>query len=143
MVANYFLWYLRMISEDAACREPAPTGHTRISIGDVGFIRRGQFHRLFSAGSPLGERQRGEDVPTTFEPLTVGDLARGQPRLPGCLRTDTVREVGAGLGAAISTTLYVLPLRLSFTYLKMCHPGPWNPVPVSHLSLLGTVARRW
>ena len=97
---------------------------------------------MFSAGSPLGERQRGEDVPTTFEPLTVGNLVRGQPRIPGCLCTDTVREVGAGLGAAISTTLYVLSLGLSLTYLKMCHPGPWNLAPASHLSSLGTVAQR-
>jgi hypothetical protein len=51
---------------------------------------------LFSAGSPLGERRLGEDVPTTFEELTVGTLVRDQPRIPGCLRTDTVREVGAG-----------------------------------------------
>ena len=98
---------------------------------------------MFSAGSPLGDRQQGEDVPATFEPLTVGNLVRGQPRLPGCLCTDTVREVGAGLGAAISTTLYVLSLRLSLTYLKMFRPGPWNPASVSHLNSLGTVARRW
>jgi hypothetical protein len=62
---------------------------------------------MFSAGSPLGERRRGEDVPMTFEPLKVGDLVRGKPRIPGCLRTDTVPEVGTGLGAAMSITLYV------------------------------------
>ena len=90
--------------------EPAPTEDTRIGIGDVGFIRRGQFHLLFSAGSQLGERQLGDDVPRTFEPLTVGRTTFGQPRLPGCLRTDTVREVGAGLGASVSTgALYVYP----------------------------------
>ena len=142
MVTRCFSRYLRMTSEDTTCREPAPTDYTRINIGDVGFICRGQFHLLFSAGSPLGERRR-EDVTTTFEPLTVGNLVRGQPRLPGCLRTDTIREVGAGLGAALSTTLCVLSLRLFFTYLKMCHPGPWNPAPVSHLNSLGTVARPW
>ena len=81
---------------------------------------------MFSAGSPLGERQRGEDVPATFEPLIVGNLARGQPRLPGCLRTDTVREVGAGLGAALSTTMYVLSLRLPFAYLNVS-PRPLEP----------------
>ena len=71
----------------------------RINVGDVGFIRYGQFNLLFSAGSPLGERRLGEDVPITFEELPVGTLIPRQPRIPGCLHTDTVREVGAGLGA--------------------------------------------
>ena len=88
-------------------RQPAPADYARIAIGDVGFIRRGRFHLLFSAGSPLGERELGEGVPTTFEQLTVGTPARDQPRLPGCLCTTTVREIGAGLGATIPTALYV------------------------------------
>lgn|ERR1700753_487605 len=88
-------------------REPAPTNYTRVRIGDVGFIRRGQFHLLFSAGSPLGERRLGIDVPDTFEELKVGSPAFSQPRLPTCLRTDTVRELGVGLGAAVSTPVYV------------------------------------
>ena len=41
----------------------------------------------------------------TFEQLSVGKLIRSQPRLPGCLRTDTVREIGSGLGARISATI--------------------------------------
>jgi hypothetical protein len=92
----------------ATSREPAPSGnYPRISLGDVGFIRRGQFHLLFSAGCPLGDRQRGTDVPTTFTELTVGTPVFGQPRLAGCLHTESVREVGVGLGATASTTLCV------------------------------------
>ena len=91
-------------------REPSPVNYTRIAIGDVGFIRRGQFHLLFSAGSPLGERQLGVDVPETFEQLTVGTLVRDKPRPPGCLCTTSVREVGAGRGATIPAALYVLRL---------------------------------
>ena len=100
--------------ESTTSRQPAPVDHARIAIGDVGFIRDGRFHLLFSAGSPLGERELGEDVPTTFEQLTVGTAVRDQPRLPGCLCTTTVRGIGAGLGAAIPTTLYVLRLKLPF-----------------------------
>ena len=97
----------------ATSREPAPTrSYARISIGDVGFIRRGQFHLLFSAGSPLGERELGEDVPATFEELNVGVPEPVQPQVPGCLRTDVVRETGFGISATVSTILYVLPLRL-------------------------------
>jgi len=109
-------------------REPAPThNYTRISIGDVGFIRRGQFHLLFSAGCPLGDRQLGEDVPATFEELSIGTPVFGQPRLPVCLRTDTVREVGAGVGATVSTTLYVLSIMHSSTCLRNVPPRPLEP----------------
>ncbi|KAF9789356.1 hypothetical protein BJ322DRAFT_530970 [Thelephora terrestris] len=96
--------------------EPAPTSnYTRITIGDVGFIRRGQFHLLFSAAPPLGERERGVDVPATFEQLNVGNLASTQPRQPGCLRTSTVREVEADFGATASITRPLAP-GASFSY---------------------------
>jgi len=125
-------------------REPAPThNYPRINIGDVGFIRRGQFHLLFSAGSPLGDRRLGDDVPATFEELTVGTPVSGQPRLPGCLRTDTVREIGAGFGATVPTALCVLSPEPSSMCFKMCNPDPWNPAQVSHSSSPGIVARRW
>jgi hypothetical protein len=99
--------YLR-IWNLATSREPAPTGdYPRIRLGDVGFIRRGQFHLLFSAGCPLGTRLLGTDVPTSFEELTVGKPVFGQPRLAGCLHTESVREVGASLGVTASNTLCV------------------------------------
>ena len=87
-------------------REPSPTTrYPRINVGDVGFIRRGKFHLLFSAGTPSGDRRLGDDVPTTFEPVGVGVLDLSQPRQPGCLRTSTVRQVGVGLGATASPSL--------------------------------------
>ena len=73
----------------------------------MGFIRRGQFHLLFSAACPLGERELGHDVPDTFKQLIIGTPVFGQPRLPGCLRTDTVREFGASVDATVSPTVYV------------------------------------
>ena len=119
--------YLK-VSKLTTSREPAPTqNYTRISIGDVGFIRRGQFHLLFSACSPLGERQLGEDVPATFEELTIGTSVSRQPRLPGCLRTDTVREVGAGVSVTVSATLYVLSLRSILRSSKTVPPRPLEP----------------
>ena len=67
--------------------------YPRIRVGDVGFIRRGSFHLLFSAGCPLGSRQLGHDVPLTFEQLNVGPSVFSTPRAPGCFRTDTIREL--------------------------------------------------
>ena len=86
-------------------REPAPIySYKRVKLGDVGYIRRGRFHLLFSAGCPLGSRQLGTDVPLTFEPLDVGPVIFSQPRLPGYLCTSTVKDTGGGLGASVSAT---------------------------------------
>ena len=86
----------------------------RIKIGDVGFVRQGRFHLLFSAGLPLGKRSLGVDVPVTFEPLRVGDIVRAQPRAPGCLRSATVHEVGTYSSVMRSATAHTSPESLSF-----------------------------
>ena len=87
---------------DKHLREPAPIySYKRVKLGDVGYIRRGRFHLLFSAGCPLGSRQLGADVPLTFKPLDVGHVIFGQPRLPGYLSTSTVKETGGGVGASV------------------------------------------
>jgi len=100
-----------MISEGLVSREPTPTrSYTRVDIGDVGFIHKGQFHLLFSAGLPLGERQLGVDVPITFEQLDVGTLELGKPRPPGCLHTSTVQQSGDASFTGFSP-MYVLSLR--------------------------------
>ena len=89
-------------------REPSPTSrYERIGIGDVGFIRRGQFHLLFSAGTPLGDRIPGRDVPSTFEQLDIGTPESRPPRQSGCLRTSNVRQVEAELGVTVSAATYV------------------------------------
>ena len=98
-----------------ASREPAPTQrYSRISVGDVGFIRWGQFHLLFSAGRQLGGRQPGIDVPSTFEELHIGDLEFRQPLSPGCLHTYAFREIKASVGASVSLVLYVQSIESSF-----------------------------
>ena len=70
----------------------------------MGYIRRGRFHLLFSATSPSGD-----DVPPTFEKLNVGTPELSGLRKPSCLHTATVRQVGAEIGATVSTTLYAQP----------------------------------
>jgi len=95
-VTSFVLW------DESYPREPAPIhSYKRIKLGDVGYIRRGHFHLLFSAGCPLGSRELGVDVPLTIEPVDVGPIIFSQPRLPGYLSTSTVKETGAGVGASI------------------------------------------
>ncbi|KAF9780741.1 hypothetical protein BJ322DRAFT_1163397 [Thelephora terrestris] len=92
--------------------EPSPTsGYTRIKIGDVGFIRSGQFHLLFSASSP----SEGQDVPTTFEQLDIGTPEPKQPRQPGCRGTHSVRQVTANAGISVSGNL-PLEAGVNFSY---------------------------
>ena len=82
-------------------REPSPIySYKRVRIGDVGYIRRGRFHLLFSAGIPLGSRTPGTDVPHSFEPLDVGPIIVGNRRPPGYLRTDTVQQIGVDVGGS-------------------------------------------
>ena len=74
----------------------------RVRLGDVGYVRRGRFHLLFSAGTPLGSRVLGTDVPSTFEPLDVGPIISNNARPPGYLRASTVKEVGVDLEGSLS-----------------------------------------
>ena len=129
------LWFVTQCSLvyptriNATTREPAPTeSFKRIQLGDVGYIRRGRFHLLFSAGCPLGERQLGVGVPLAFEPLNVGPIDRTDPRLPGCLSTNTVRETGVGIGVSMFPTPYVrsvAPVSSStlVAHFRMLEPG--------------------
>ena len=94
-------------SSELGNREPAPIySYERIKPGDVGYIREGRFHLLFSAGEPLGTRVLGDDVPRTFEPLDVGQIIHGEVRPAGYLRTSTVKEIGAEVGTSTAIPWY-------------------------------------
>ena len=87
----------------------------------------------------------GVHVPFGFEELTIGSgelsietSAFDQPRPPCCLRTNTVRELRAGLGATVSPTMYVISLRPSSTHLKNAPPRPLEPGVHFSFELTGT-----
>ena len=111
-------------------RDPTPPKNkARINIGDVGFVLCGKFHLLFHAGSPLGDRRLGVDVPATFEPLDVDveTLDFGPTRPPQCLHTDGVRQFGVDVGASASSGLYAVFLRVSSAILKYVPLRPLEP----------------
>jgi len=68
----------------------------------------------------------------TFEELTVGTPVFSQPRKPGCLHTDAVREVGAGLGTTVSVVGCVLFIVPPTTDFKNVQPRALEPG--AHLS---------
>ena len=108
-------------------REPAPLPYFKcVQPGDVGYIRRGCFHLLFSAGRPLGERELGVGVPRTFEQLDVGQTFTTQPRSPGFLSTDTVREIPTRSRASMYPyvrSLASVSSRTSDACSRMLEPG--------------------
>ena len=112
---------------DVLTREPAPlSSFKRIQLGDVGYILRGCFHLLFSAGRPLGRRVLGVDVPHTFEQLDVGPTFVTQPRSPGYLSTNAVRETPTRLRAPMYPyvrSIVPVPCRTSDPRCSMLEPG--------------------
>lgn len=119
----------------ATAREPAPLNYfKRVQLGDVGYVRKGCFHLLFSAGKPLGERQLGVDVPLTFQPLDVGPIINPQPRLPGCLSTNTIQETRAGLETSMHAVSYVHTITFIPLEIQQRIPGCWNLDSASHSS---------
>jgi len=51
--------------------DPSPSSPDRpVAVGDVGFIRRGKFHRLFNALLPEGDKTQVLGVPEYYERLT-------------------------------------------------------------------------
>lgn len=94
---------LASLGYGSALWEPAPISgsYDKIEIGDVGYVRYGMFHLLFSAGKPLGPDQvPGVDVPHGFKPLEIGPVVNGQPRKPGALASASVRTAGMSFGAS-------------------------------------------
>ena len=86
---------------DIVRREPGPIySYKRVSLGDVGYIRQGRFHLLFSAGIPLGPRERGKDVPSTFEQLEVGPIIKGENIPSEKIVAKAVRKIGVDVGVS-------------------------------------------
>ena len=85
---------------DIVRREPEPIySYKRVNLGDVGYIRQGRFHLLFSAGIPLGPRERGRHVPYTFEQLEVGPTIK-KTHPPDEIIAKAVRKIGADVGVS-------------------------------------------
>lgn len=110
-------------------REPAPLSYyERIQPGDVGYIRTGCFHLLFSAGCPLDDRQPGVDVPSTFKQLDIGPIINRQPRAPGYLFTNNVRASRVRLKPPTSPPSTSTLL----TSTVVASPSSVSPLPCVH-----------
>ena len=75
--------------------DPSPMISDRpVQVGDVGFIRRGKFHRLFNALLPADDPSHERGVPEHYEPL-VPNLSDHLDT--GFLRQNDYRSVGVSV----------------------------------------------
>jgi len=135
-------WHLRTWNI-ATFRNPSPRDdRIPIGIGDVGFIRDGRFTLSFSAGSPLGQRKLGDQVPPTFKPFNVETPVSLEPRPPGCLHTTTIRPLGSSSSTPMFTP-YVPSFEPSSTIFRKYHPGSWDMARIFYSSSPAIVVQHW
>ncbi|KAH8984037.1 hypothetical protein EDB92DRAFT_1546751 [Lactarius akahatsu] len=88
--------------------EPDPGEDPPVEVGDVGFIREGQFHRLFNALLPQDhESHRRFGVPEYHEPLrpTVTDHINRRALSPNMFYSSGVTVLSGGFGVLAATRL--------------------------------------
>lgn len=83
-------------------RQPAPLhNYDKVEIGDVGYLKDGQFHLLFSAGRSCGSRSLGEDVPRNFIPIETQPIFSLQPRSPQILPSQKMSVKDGHVGVSL------------------------------------------
>ena len=118
------------IWDPAICREPSPIveQYPCISIGDVGFLRNGQFHLLFSAARPLDDREEGVHVPQGFQQLILKKPPVPRDRLPPqSFDSTTIRKFEVNLGGTASADKCVPSLGSPSTHFKNVPPRLSKP----------------
>jgi hypothetical protein len=85
--------------------EPSPPAGARyhaVQVGDVGFIRRGSFHRLFNALLPEDDESHRGSVPPHHKPL---EIKMSPPTRTGTLVSNNFRSKGVLAGLEIHQSL--------------------------------------
>lgn len=79
---------------------PEPTEAGEVLIGDVGYIRRGAFYRLFNVALQASHAVNRNSVPEGFTPLMYSSRAhhRIEDYVHGALCSRSVRSTGAQAG---------------------------------------------
>jgi hypothetical protein len=108
MAAHYDIYreQLASLHHGHALWEPNPPGdiYSRISIGDVGYIREGYFYRLFNILLPEDHPSHElHGVPSEFETLELNQFPNIVRTLPkGDYYSSGVRSTNMSIGAQIA-----------------------------------------
>jgi hypothetical protein len=100
---NIFAAILAQLQHGYALWAPEPSGYDEVKVGDVGYLWRGAFHRLFNATLPADHPSNCVlGVPDGFIPLVVpdGSLYRIDKFFdPGALHSSNVSRIEFGASA--------------------------------------------
>jgi hypothetical protein len=79
--------------------EPDPGEFAPVDIGDVGYLEKGTFIKLFNASKDEGNWSNRLGLPRGHSPLPVGDIIRKTPlpKAPEYISSEGVRKQGAAL----------------------------------------------
>jgi hypothetical protein len=95
-----------------------PDCHPKVSIADVGYIRRGRFCRLFNASLPPGHPLNEFGEPDGYEQLNLDERAMVERRFPpGPMVSHSVTKRGADVD--ISGLVFVCLSLIQMTYRSL------------------------
>lgn len=87
--------------------DPDPAGlYDRVRVGDVGFVRKGHFLRMFNAFLPANHPTQVYGVPEGFAPLNTGSNTRMRNLSSGDYCSQTVRVEYQNRRAVYVTSFY-------------------------------------
>ena len=93
---------LEILGYGYALYEPNPMDdYDRVRVGDVGYIQKGKFMKLFNIFEPLDDAGNpiNRNVPDLFEPLPeeFREISSLEPLSPGVFKSKSVRRIGGSL----------------------------------------------
>lgn len=90
---------------------PEPSKFGEVQIGDVGYVERGGFYRLFNAAFPVDHPTNRDGVPPEFEVLKINPQhvhKREDYLNPGPLCSRSVREAAANFSGSSYVKYHIL-----------------------------------
>ena len=79
--------------------EPDPGEYAPVELGDVGYLCKGAFIKLFNASKAIDDPSNRLGLPRGHHPLRVRDILRQTPlaKVPECISSEGIRKKGAEL----------------------------------------------
>jgi hypothetical protein len=79
--------------------EPDPGEYAPVELGDVGYLYKGAFIKLFNASKDRDDWSNRLGLPTEHVPLRIGEILRKMPlaKAPECISSEGVSNLGMDL----------------------------------------------
>lgn len=110
-----------------ALYEPEPYNYNHIRVGDVGYVERGSFRRLYNACFDEDDKANmSATLPDPFIPLEPASRGVDNNRRldAGIRRSRAIKASETSAGASVSNDVYVPPTLTSGHNAHVLTPGP-------------------